>query len=104
ATLPSNSRTRAFSSVGESASRSPGGAILPGNQRLTGQESEKHAAATRFAAGTQDRTNPRRIKGYFKANGDYPSPRSSERVAIIWSQAGAAHTGSGVSAYPVQIP
>src|SRR3954451_17568879 len=52
ATLPSNSMTSAFSSVGESASRSPGGAILPGNQRSTGQESEKRAA-TSFAAGTQ---------------------------------------------------
>src|SRR3954452_14578335 len=51
ATLPSNSRTRAFSSVGESASRSPGGAILPGNQRSTGQESEKRSA-TSLAAGT----------------------------------------------------
>src|SRR3982751_5780373 len=33
ATLPSSSITSAFSSVGESASRSPGGAILPENQR-----------------------------------------------------------------------
>src|SRR3954447_19337191 len=51
ATLPSHSMTRAFSSVGESASRSPGGAILPGDQRSTGEESEKRAA-TSFAAGT----------------------------------------------------
>jgi hypothetical protein len=57
ATLPSNSMTRAFSSVGESASRSPGGAILPGNQRSTGQESEKRAA-TSFAAGTITGPNP----------------------------------------------
>src|SRR3954447_14248334 len=57
ATLPSNSMTRAFSSVGESASRSPGGAILPGNQRSTGQESEK-CAATSFAAGTSCLSKP----------------------------------------------
>src|SRR5215211_3508053 len=52
ATLPSNSRTSAFSSVGESASRSPGGAILSENQRSARQGSEKRAAATSFAAGT----------------------------------------------------
>src|SRR3954451_19483649 len=57
ATLPSSSTTRAFSSVGESASRSPGEAILPGNQRSTGQESEKRAA-TSFAAGTEGTCNP----------------------------------------------
>src|SRR5215213_8660909 len=52
ATLPSNSITSAFSSVGESASRSPGGAILSENQRSARQGSEKRAAATSFAAGT----------------------------------------------------
>src|SRR5215204_1344971 len=52
ATLPSSSRTSAFSSVGESASRSPGGAIPPENQRQACQGSENHAAATRFAAVT----------------------------------------------------
>ena len=52
ATLPSNSTTSAFSSVGESASRSPGGAILPGNQRQARQGSENRAAATSFAAVT----------------------------------------------------
>src|SRR3954470_19686086 len=52
APLPSSSITSAFSSVGESASRSPGGAILPGNQRSARQGSEKRAAATSFAAGT----------------------------------------------------
>src|SRR3954451_6544296 len=57
ATLPSSSTTRAFSSVGESASRSPGEAILPGNQRSTGQESEKRAA-TSFAAGTSAQAKP----------------------------------------------
>src|SRR5829696_4201531 len=53
ATLLSNSRTSAFSSVGESASRSPGGAIPPGNQRQERRGSENRAAATSFAAGTQ---------------------------------------------------
>src|SRR3954447_25905606 len=52
ATLPSNLTTNAFSSVGESASRSPGGAIPPENQRQACQGSENHAAATRFAAVT----------------------------------------------------
>src|SRR5215212_2966704 len=52
ATLLSNSRTSAFSSVGESASRSPGGAIPPGNQRQERRGSENRAAATSFAAGT----------------------------------------------------
>src|SRR3954447_14183501 len=55
ATLPSSSITSAFSSVGESASRSPGGAILPGNQRSARQGSEKKRAATSFAAGTARR-------------------------------------------------
>src|SRR4051794_32478942 len=45
ATLPSNLTTNAFSSVGESASRSPGGAIPPENQRQACQGSENHAAA-----------------------------------------------------------
>src|SRR5215207_604129 len=53
ATLLSNSRTSAFSSVGESASRSPGGAIPPGNQRQERRGSENRAAATSFAAGTR---------------------------------------------------
>src|SRR3954452_13097357 len=53
ATLPSNRTTSAFSSVRESASRSPGGAIPPENQRQACQGSENHAAATRFAAVTQ---------------------------------------------------
>src|SRR4051795_12321979 len=52
ATLPSNLTTNAFSSVGESASRSPGGAIPPENQRQACQGSENHAAASRFAAVT----------------------------------------------------
>src|SRR3954454_14217687 len=52
ATLPSNLTTNAFSSVGESASRSPSGAIPPENQRQACQGSENHAAATRFAAVT----------------------------------------------------
>src|SRR3954452_13872343 len=52
ATLPSNLTTNAFSSVGESASRPPGGAIPPENQRQACQGSENHAAATRFAAVT----------------------------------------------------
>src|SRR5215211_2457931 len=52
ATLLSNSRTSAFSSVGESASRSPGGAISPGNQRQERRGSENRAVATSFAAGT----------------------------------------------------
>src|SRR3954453_20033132 len=52
ATLPSSSRTSAFSSVGESASRSPGGATLPGNQRQAPRGSKIRAAATGFAAGT----------------------------------------------------
>src|SRR5215212_22062 len=56
ATLPSSSTTSAFSSVGESASRSPGGAILPENQRQACQGSEKRAAATGSAAVT--RTGP----------------------------------------------
>src|SRR3954465_800998 len=68
ATLPSNSMTRAFSSVGESASRSPGGAILPGNQRSTGQESEKRAA-TSFAAGTVFQANRLRGLGVFDGLG-----------------------------------
>src|SRR4051794_36746264 len=55
ATLPSNLTTNAFSSVGESASRSPGGAIPPENQRQACQGSENHAAATRFAAVTMPR-------------------------------------------------
>src|SRR5215204_1452266 len=50
ATLPSNSMTSAFSSVGESASRSPGEAILPGNQRQAPRESENRAAPIGFAA------------------------------------------------------
>src|SRR4051794_36653535 len=53
ATLPSNRTTSAFSSVRESASRSPGGAIPPENQRQACQGSENHAAATRFAAVTE---------------------------------------------------
>src|SRR3712207_5506390 len=52
ATLPSKRTTSAFSSVGESASRSPGGTILPGNQRQARQGSENRAAATDFAAVT----------------------------------------------------
>src|SRR3954447_16932771 len=56
ATLPSSSRTSAFSLVGERASRSLGEAILPGNQRQARQGSENRAAATGSAAVTQDRT------------------------------------------------
>src|SRR5918912_404912 len=52
ATLPSKRTTSAFSSVGESVSRSPGGAILPGNQRQARQGSENRAAATDSAAVT----------------------------------------------------
>src|SRR5215203_4504822 len=55
ATLLSNSRTSAFSSVGESASRSPGGAISPGNQRQERRGSENRAVATSFAAGTTNK-------------------------------------------------
>src|SRR3954447_4313291 len=58
ATLPSNLTTNAFSSVRESASRSPGGAIPPENQRQACQGSENHAAATRFAAVTGQRKSP----------------------------------------------
>src|SRR5688572_320471 len=61
ATLPSNRTTSAFSSVGESASRSPGGAILPGNQRQARQGSENRPAATDFAAVT--RRQPKDWKG-----------------------------------------
>src|SRR5215216_2287997 len=43
----------AFSSVGESASRSPGGAILPGNQRQAPRESENRTAPIGFAAITK---------------------------------------------------
>src|SRR5215207_10047618 len=57
ATLPSNRTTSPFSSVGESASRSPGGAILSENQRSARQGSEKRAAATSFAAGTSTNAN-----------------------------------------------
>src|SRR3954468_22429779 len=57
ATLPSNRTTSAFSSVGESASRSSGGAIPPENQRQACQGSENHTAATRFAAVTDVRRN-----------------------------------------------
>src|SRR3954462_5799192 len=57
ATLPSNRTTNAFSSVGESASRSPGGAIPPENQRQACQGSENHAAAPIFAAVTPERAN-----------------------------------------------
>src|SRR3954451_23795931 len=53
ATLPSSSMTSAFSSVEESASRSPGGAMLPGNQRQARQGRENRAAATSSAALTQ---------------------------------------------------
>src|SRR4051812_46264285 len=52
ATLPSNRTTSAFRSVGESASRSPGGAILPGNQRQARHGSKNRSAATGFAAVT----------------------------------------------------
>src|SRR3954468_9771739 len=52
ATLPSSSRTSAFSLVGERASRSLGEAILPGNQRQARQGSENRAAATGSAAVT----------------------------------------------------
>src|SRR3954471_107479 len=58
ATLPSNLTTNAFSSVGESASRSPGGAIPPENQRQACQGSENHAAAPIFAAVTEIRASP----------------------------------------------
>src|SRR5215210_9597907 len=44
ATLPSNSITSAFRSVGESASRSPGGAILPENQRSARRVKEAKTA------------------------------------------------------------
>src|SRR4051812_17913221 len=50
ATLPSNRTTSAFSSVGESASRSPGGAIPSRNQTPARQGSENRAAATGSAA------------------------------------------------------
>src|SRR5215207_3911956 len=79
ATLLSNSRTSAFSSVGESASRSPGGAIPPGNQRQERRGSENRAAATSFAAGTKLRQcwqNPRRL-GWPEAN--------SDEVGQVWN-------------------
>src|SRR3954453_5925465 len=53
ATLPSSSRTSAFSLVGERASRSPDEAILPGNQRQARRGSENRAA-TGSAAVTYD--------------------------------------------------
>src|SRR3954454_11825806 len=58
ATLPSSSRTSAFSLVGERASRSLGEAILPGNQRQARQGSENRAAATGSAAVTIVLLNP----------------------------------------------
>src|SRR5215213_4696411 len=58
AALPSNWTTSAFNSVGESASRSPGEAILPGNQRHVRRGSENRIAATRFATVTGQRSSP----------------------------------------------
>src|SRR5215208_1410284 len=58
ATLPSNWTTSAFSSVGQSASRSPGRAIFPGNQRPVRRGSENRIAATRFATVTGQRSSP----------------------------------------------
>src|SRR5215208_5598723 len=62
ATLPSNRTTSAFSSVEESASTSPGGAIPAGNQRKARRGSENRAAATGFAAGTQIVTKLRQLE------------------------------------------
>src|SRR5215208_629879 len=79
ATLPSNRTTNAFSSVGESASRSPGGAIPPENQRQACQGSENHAAATRFAAVTQD--------AYAVGQGvtEYaPKSKAAEEMRALW--------------------
>src|SRR4051812_44764621 len=57
ATLPSSSMTSAFSLVGERASRSPGEAILPGNQTQPRRGSENRAAATSLATGFAAVTN-----------------------------------------------
>src|SRR3954469_15955399 len=67
ATLPSSSMTSAFSSIGERASKSPGGAILPGNQRQAHRGSENHAAATGFAAITDVRHNVLKLLTFFSA-------------------------------------
>src|SRR3982750_4874320 len=58
ATLPSSSMTSAFSSVGESAYRSPGEAMLLGNQRAARQRRKKRHAATCFSAGTKEEKRP----------------------------------------------
>src|SRR3954471_20365069 len=82
ATLPSNLTTNAFSSVGESASRSPGGAIPPENQRQACQGSENHAAATRFAAVTRLGARDRNLPGWATERpleaGSAPGPRGRE--------------------------
>src|SRR3954468_10830420 len=62
ATLPSNLTTNAFSSVGESASRSPGGAIPPENQRQACQGSENHAAASVLPLLLPDRSTHEQIR------------------------------------------